>query len=349
VVREFPDIFPEELLGISPERELEFTIDLKSGTESIETMPYRMSTPELQEMKIQLKELLDLGLIHPSVLPWGALVIFMRKKDGLWRLCIDYCQLNKATIKNQYLFPRIYDLFDQMKGVIVFLKIDLRSGYHQLRIKEYDVPKTAFKTRFGHYEFTVLPFGLTNSLGVFMSLMNDVFHEYLDKFVQVFIDDNLIYSWMMDEHDEHLRLVLQCLQEHKLYGKLSKCSFYQSKIHYLGHVISGEGIALDTTKVKDIMEWSAPTNVPEVCSFVGLAGYYRQFIEGFSKIENMIIELQKKNQKFIWTEKCMEAFRRLKELLTIASILKVHDMDTDFLVCTDTSKEGLGGVLMQDG
>jgi hypothetical protein len=194
-----------------PERELEFTIDLKLGTEPIARMPYRMSTPELQELRMQLKELLDLGLIRPSVSPWGAPVIFIQKKDGSWRLCIDYRQLNKATIKNQYPLSRIDDLFDQMKGATVFSKIDLRSGYHQLRIKEDDVPKTAFKMRFGHYEFTVLPFGLTNAPGVFMSLMNGVFREYLDKFIQVFIDDILIYSRTMEEHDEHLRLVLQCL------------------------------------------------------------------------------------------------------------------------------------------
>jgi hypothetical protein len=211
VVKEFADVFLEELPGLPPERELEFTIDLKLGTEPIARTPYQMSTLELQELKMQLKELLDLGLIHPSVSPWGAPVIFIRKKYGLWRLCIDYRQLSKATIKNQYPLPRIDDLFDQMKGVTVFSKIDLRSGYHQLRIKEDDIPKTAFKTRFGYYEFTVLPFGLTNAPGVFMSLMNGVFHEYLDKFVQVFIDDILIYSRMTEEHDEHLRLVLQCL------------------------------------------------------------------------------------------------------------------------------------------
>jgi hypothetical protein len=236
-----------------------------------------------------------------------------------------------------------------MKGATVFSKIDLRSGYHQLRIKEDDVPKTAFKTRFGHYEFTVLPFGLTNAPGVFMSLMNGVFHEYLDKFIQVFIDDILIYSRTMEEHDEHLRLVLQCLRKHKLYGKLSKCSFYQSRIHYLGHVISGKGITMDPAKVEAIMEWPAPTNVTKVCSFMGLVGYYQRFVDGFSKIANPITELQKKNKKFVWTEKCTEAFRRLKELLTTTSILKVPDMDADFLVCTDASKEGLGGVLMQDG
>jgi hypothetical protein len=202
--------------------------------------------------------------------------------------------------------------------------------------------------RFGHYEFTVLPFGLTNAPRVFMSLMNRVFREYLDKLVQVFIDDILIYSRTMEEHDEHLRLVLQCLREHKLYGKLSKCSFYQSRIQYLGHVISDEGIAVDLAKVEAIMEWPVPMNVTEVRSFMGLSGYYRWFVEGFSKIPNPIMELQKKNKKFVWTEECAEAFRWLKELLTIASILKVPDMDADFLVCTDASKEGLGGVLMQD-
>jgi hypothetical protein len=181
-----------------------------------------------------------------------------------------------------------------------------------------------------------------------MSLMNGVFREYLDKFVQVFIDDILIYSRTTEEHDEHLRLVLQCLREHKLYGKLSKFSFYQSRIHYLGHVISGEGIAVDPAKVEDIMEWPAPTNVTEVRSFMGLAGYYRRFVEGFSKIANPITKLQKKNKKFVWTEKCAEAFRRLKGLLTTTSILKVPYMDADFLVCTDASKEGLGRVLMQD-
>jgi hypothetical protein len=183
MVKEFADVFPEELPGMPLERELEFTIDLKPGTEPIARTPYQMSTPELQELKMQLKELLDLGLIRPSVSPWGAPVIFIRKKDGLWRLCIDYRQLNKATIKNYYPLPRIDDLFDQMKGVTVFSKIDLRSGYHYLRIKEDDVPKTAFKTIFGHYGFTFLPFGLTNAPGVFMSLMNGVFREYLDKFV----------------------------------------------------------------------------------------------------------------------------------------------------------------------
>jgi hypothetical protein len=192
VVREFADVFHEELPRMPLERELEFTIYQKSGTGPTTRTPYRMSTLELQELKMKLKELLDLGIIRPSVSPLGAPVIFIQKKDGSWRLCIDYLQLNKETVKNQYLLPRIDDLFDQINGVMMFSKIDLRSGYHQVQIKEDDIPKTTFKMKFVHYKFIVLPFGLTNTPGVFMSLMNGVFHKYLDKFIQVFIDDIFI-------------------------------------------------------------------------------------------------------------------------------------------------------------
>jgi hypothetical protein len=173
-----------------------------------------------------LKELLDLGIIRPSVSPWGTLVIFVKKKDGSLRMCIYYRDLNRATVKNRYLIPLIDDLFDQMKGEVVFSKIDLRSGYHQLRIKEGDIPKNAFRTRFGHYKFVVVPFELTNAPVVFMSVMNNIFWKYLDHFVQVFLDNILIYSKNEREHEEHLRVVLSCLRENKLYGKLSKCSFF---------------------------------------------------------------------------------------------------------------------------
>jgi hypothetical protein len=182
---------------------LEFTIDPKPGTKPITRAPYQMSKPELQELNMQLKELLDLGLICPSVSSWGAPMIFVRKKDRSWRIFIDYLQLNKAMIKNQYLLSIIDDLFDQMKGATMFSKIDLRSRYHQLRIKEEHIPKTAFKERFKHYEFNLFPFGLMNAPGVFMSLKNGVFREYLDKFIHVFIDDILIYSWTREEHDKH--------------------------------------------------------------------------------------------------------------------------------------------------
>jgi hypothetical protein len=226
VLSEFKVVFPNELPGLPPERELDFTIEIKPGAEPISKTPYRMTTPELCELQMQLKEILDLGLIRPSVSPWGAPVFFVKKKDGSLRLYIDYKDLNRATVKNRYPMSRIDDLFDQMKGALIFSKIDLRSGYHQLRIKEGDIPKTSFRNRFGHYKFIVVPFGLTNAPAIFMSLMNGVFRKYLDGFVQVFLDDILIYSKNEREHEEHLRVVLSCLRENKLYGNLSKCSFF---------------------------------------------------------------------------------------------------------------------------
>jgi hypothetical protein len=288
---EFQDVFPDELPGLPPERELDFTIELKLSAKPISKTLYQMIAPKLCELQIQLKELLDSGLVRPNVSPWGAPVIFV-KKDGSLRLCIDYRDLNRATVKNRYPMPRIDDLFDQMKGATVFSKIDLQSGYHQLSIKESDIPKTAFRTRFGHYEFFVVPFILTNAPAVFMSLMNGVFWKYLDRFVQVFLDDILIYSRNEREHEEHLRIVLSCLRKNKLYGKLSKCSFFQKEIHYLVHIISGEGILVDPEKVKTILEWPVPKNAHEVRSFMGLAGYYRRFVEGFSKIAKPITTLQ---------------------------------------------------------
>ena len=193
-------------------------------------------------------ELLDKRFIHPSTLPWGAPVLFVKKKDGSMRLCIDYRELNRVIIKNKYPLPRIDDLFDQLQGAQVFSKTDLRSGYHQLKIKGKDIPKTAFRTRYGHYEFLVMPFGLTNAPAAFMDLMNKVFHEYLDQFVIVFIDDILIYSKSQEEHEEHFRIVLQILRERKLYAKLKKCEFWLNQVVFLGYVISEDGITVDPNK-----------------------------------------------------------------------------------------------------
>jgi hypothetical protein len=208
VVRDFPYVFPEELPGMPPEREVEFVIDLILGTAPISKRPYRMSVEELQELKKQLTELQEAGYIRPSSSPWGAPILFVQKKDGSQQMCVDYRSLNDVTIKNKYLLPRIDDLFDQMRGARVFSKIDLRSGYHQMKIRPSDIPKTAFSTRYGLYEFTVMSFGLTNAPAYFMNLMNKVFMEYLDKFDVVFIDDILIYSKNDSEHEEHLRMVL---------------------------------------------------------------------------------------------------------------------------------------------
>eukprot|EP00253_Pinus_taeda_P015686 PITA_15686 len=264
-------------------------------------------------------------------------------------MCIDYRQLNKLTIKNKYPLPRIDELFDQVKEATVFSKIDLRSGYHQIRIKDEDIAKTSFRTRYGHYEFVVLPFGLTNAPATFMCLMNGVFHKFLDKFVLIFIDDILIYSRSREEHEEHLRVVLQTLREHQLYAKFSKCDFFKEEIQYLGHVISKEGIAVDPEKIRTIMEWPVPKDVADIRSFMGLAGYYRRFVEGFSRVAYPITSLQKKGKIFKWTAECQRSFEQLKHLLTTAPILSIADPNKDYVVCTDASKEGVGGVLMQEG
>eukprot|EP00253_Pinus_taeda_P034845 PITA_34845 len=349
VVHEFADVFPEEIPGLPPKRNLDFTIELVPGATPVSRAPYRMSVPELTELKMQLQELLDKKYICLSVSPWGAPVLFVRKKDGTFRMCIDYRQLNKLTIKNKYSLPRIDELFDQVKGATVFSKIDLRSRYHQIRIKEEDIAKTTFRTRYGNYEFMVLPFGLTNAPTTFMCLMNSVFHKYLDKFVLIFIDDILIYSRNIQEHEEHLRLVLQTLREHQLYAKYSKCDFYKEQIQYLGHIITKEGIAVDPEKIRTIMEWPIPKDVADIRSFMGLAGYYRRFAEGFSRVAYPITSLQKKGRTFKWTAECQQSFEQLKHLLTTALVLSIAGPEKDYVVCTDASKEGVGGVLMQEG
>ena len=306
-----------------------------------------MAPAELKELKTQLQELVDRGFIRPSISPWGAPVLFMKKKDDNWRLCIDYRQLNKVTIRNKYPLPRIDDLFDQLQGAKVFSKIDLRSGYHQLRIRESDIPKTAFRTRYGHYEFLVMSFGLTNAPAAFMDLMNRVFRPYLDRFFIVFIDDILVYSRGELEHERHLGLVLQTLRQYQLYAKFSKCGFWLSRVGFLGHVVSTDGIYVDPQKVGAVENWEQPTTVTEVRSFLGLARYYRRFIEGFSKIAGPLHCLTRKGVKFEWTDRCEESFQTLKEKLMSAPVLTLPEGNEGFEVYSDASHQGLGCVLMQ--
>ena len=209
------------------------------------------------------------------------MVPFGKKKDRTLRLCIDYKQLNRVTIKNRYPLLRIDDLFDQLRGARVYSKIDLRTGYHQLRVRETDIPKTVFRTRYGHFEFSVMPFGLTNELAAFMDLMHRVFQPYLDQFVIVFVDDILIYSQSEEKHEDHLRVVLQLLRDHQLYAKFSKCEFWLTKVRFLGHMVSASGVSVDPEKVEAVMSWERPKSVFEIRSFLGLAGYNRRIIEDF--------------------------------------------------------------------
>ena len=348
IIKEFPDVFPDDISGLPPDREVEFTIDLIPETEPISIPPYRMAPAELRELKAQLEDLLSKGFIRPSISPWGAPVLFVKKKYGSLRLCIDYRQLNRVTIRNQYPLPRIDELFDQLQRSRVYSKIDLRSGYHQLRVQESDVPKTAFRTRYGHYEFLVMPFGLTNAPAAFMDLMNRVFQPYLDRFVIVFIDDILVYSGSSEEHSEHLRIVLQTLRERQFYAKLSKCQFWLDRVAFLGHVISAEGVSVDPQKIEAVVNWKPPKNVSEVRSFLGLAGYYRKFVEGFSKIAAPLTKLTRKDVKYDWVDACQKSFDELKGRLTSAPVLALPNGRDGFVVYSDASRQGLGCVLMQN-
>ncbi|GJV01656.1 putative reverse transcriptase domain-containing protein [Tanacetum coccineum] len=329
IVRDFPEVFPEELLGLPLTRQVEFQIELMPGAAPVARAPYRLAPSEMKELSEQLQELSDKGFIRPSSSPWGAPVLFVKKKDGSFRMCIDYQELNKLTVKNRYPLPRIDDLFDQLQGSSVYSKIDLRSGYHQLRVREEDIPKTAFRTRYGHYEFQVMPFGLTNAPAVFMDLMNRVCKPYLDKFVIVFIDDILIYSKNKKEHEEHLKAILELLKKEELYAKFSKCEFW-------------------IPKIESIKDWASPKTPTEIRQFLGLAGYYRRFIEGFSKIAKPMTKLTQKKVAFEWGDKQEAAFQTLKTKLCSAPILALPQGAENFIVYCDASHKGLGAVLMQN-
>ena len=234
--------------------------------------PHRMAPAKMAELKKQLEELLDKGFIRPNVSPWGAPVLLVKKKDGSFRMCIDYRALNRVTVKNKYPLPRIDELLDQLKGAKWFSKIDLASGYHQIPIEPNDVRKTAFRTRYGHYEFVVMTYGLTNVPAAFMKMMNGIFRDFLDEFVIIFIDDILVYSRSKEDHERHLRAVIERLREHKLFAKLSKCSFWQKSIGFLRHIVSDQGVSVDTEKILSIRAWPQPKNATEVRSFLGLVG-----------------------------------------------------------------------------
>ncbi|GJV50497.1 putative reverse transcriptase domain-containing protein [Tanacetum coccineum] len=316
--REFSEVFPENLPGLPPVRQVEFQIDLIPGAAPVARAPYRLAPSEMQELSNQLQELADRDFIRPSTSPWGAPVLFVKKKDGSFRMCSSVCS-----------------------------KTDLRSGYHQLRVRDEDIPKTAFRTRYGHYEFQVMPFGLTNAPAVFMDLMNRVCKPYLDKSVIVFIDDILIYSRNKEEQADHLRIILELLKKEKLYAKFSKCDFWISIVQFLGHIIDSQGIHVDPAKIEAFKTWASPTTPTEVRQFLGLAGYYQRFIKDFSKIAKSLTELTQKNKKYIWGEDQESAFQLLKQKLCKAPILALPEGNDDFVIYCDASHQGLGAVLMQ--
>ncbi|KAL0533812.1 hypothetical protein IC582_028083 [Cucumis melo] len=271
------------------------------------------------------------------------------RRDRSMCLCIDYRELNKVTVKNRYPLPRIDDLFDQLQGSTVFSKIDLRSSYHQLRIRDSDIPKTAFRSRYGHYKFIVISFGLTNASAVFMDLMNRVFQDFLDSFVIVFIDDILIYSKTEVEHEEHLHQVLETLRANRLNAKFSKCEFWLKKVSFLGHVVSSKGVSVDPAKMEAVTNWPRPSTVSEIHSFLGLAGYNRRFVEDFSRIASPLTQLTRNGTLFVSSSACESNFQELKQKLVTAPVLTVLNGSGSFVIYSDASKKGLGCVLMQQG
>ena len=268
ILREFTDVFPKELpVGLPPAREVDHKIDLIPGAKPPHRAPYRMSPEGLDELKQQLRDLTEKGYIQPSVSPFGAPVLFVPKKDGGVRMCVDYRALNKVTVHNRYPLPRIDELLDRLQGSRYFTKIDLRSGYYQIRMHPDSVQKTAFRTRYGHFEFLVLPFGLTNAPATFMHLMHQIFREQLDQFIVIFLDNILIYSKKLQDHIDHVRRTLQILREHRLYAKVSKCAFFRHEVEYLGHVVTAAGIHPDQSKVQAVRDWKIPETVHDIRSF----------------------------------------------------------------------------------
>ncbi|GBG61895.1 hypothetical protein CBR_g23845 [Chara braunii] len=325
--------------------DVEHSIQLAPDYRGRHQAPYRLSIPEATELKCQLEELLRLVFIKPNNSPWGAPVLFARKADGTLRLCIDYRGLNRYTIKNSYLMPRFDELFDCLAGNRFFTKIDLRNSYHQIRVAAADQPKTAFRSRFGHYEFTVMRFGLTNASATFQRAMNDIFRDILEQYVLVYLDDILVYSRTLEEHLRHLRDVLDRLRRHGFYAKLSKCRFAQHKVNFLGHYVSDQGLHMDDAKITAIAEGPALTSAKQLRSFLGLTSYYSNFIRGYARYSYVLTStLLRKNPPWAWTPLHKDTFRALKKGVTCAPVLHLPDFDRPFILTTDAS-DFVGAVL----
>eukprot|EP00877_Chromochloris_zofingiensis_P000206 jgi/Chrzof1/10186/Cz04g31320.t1 len=348
LLNEFADVF-QERSGTPAVHDVHHTIELQEGAKPPYRQPYRMSTAELVELKKQLTELLDKGWIRPSSSAFGAPVLFARKKDGTLRLCIDYRALNAVTVKNRYPLPRIDELFDTVRGASVYTRLDLASAYHQIPMAPGDVHNTAFQTRYGQFEFLVMPFGLCNAPSTCQSLMHKIFAPHLDEFVCIYLDDILVYSRSMDEHLEHLRVVLSVLREHKLFAKRKKCEFAKASLSFLGHVLSKDGIQVDVSKVQAILDWPQPTDVHELRSFLCMCSYYCRFVPQFAKVAAPLTDLTRNNRSLQeWDVPQQAAFDTLKHLLTTAPVLKQPYPSKPFVLHTDASDFAIGGVLMQE-
>ena len=351
LLREFADVFPDKLPhGIPPVRGVQHTIELKPGAKPPQARPLRhQSSKDSKVIEEYTRELIENGTLRPSVSPYGAMALIVRKKDGTARVVVDYRALNEVTVKNKYPLPLMDELFDRVYGATVFTKIDLRTGFHQIRVADEDVEKTAFRTRFGHFEYLVLPMGLCNAPGTFMQLMNDTFRDLLDKSVLVFLDDILIFSKSKEEHTAHVREVLTRLRAQKLSAKRSKCEFFRKEVEFLGHQIGAAGLAVSQDKISAVKDWPEPKNATDVRSFLGLAGFYRRFVKNFSKIALPLTELTKETvNRFIWGARQEESFRELKQALCEAPVLVIPDPSKPYTLNCDACQYAVGATLQQD-
>ncbi|CAN6166876.1 unnamed protein product [Urochloa humidicola] len=335
--------------GLPPSRDCDHQIPLVEGAAPVQVRPYRFAPALKDEIEKQVKEMLASGVIQKSTSPFSSSVLLVKKKDGSWRFCVDYRHLNAITVKGKYPVPVIDEFLDELAYACWFSKLDLRSGFHQIRLKPGEEFKTAFQTHCGHFEFRVMAFGLTGAPGSFQAAMNSTLAPFLRKFVLVFFDDILIYSKSFEEHIEHLRLVFELLHKDQWFVKLSKCSFAQREISYLGHIISEKGVATDPDKIAAVLNWPVPVNAKELRSFLGLAGYYRKFVRNFGIISKPLTELLKKHAIFVWTVEHDKSFQALKHALCSAPVLAMPDFSKVFSLETDASGSGIGAVVLQQG
>ena len=347
LLMEFSDVFESPPAGLPPERDVGHTIPLEPGHNPPFRPLYRLSPAERDEAERQVKEYLAKEWIQPSSSPYGAPILFVKKKDGTLRMCVDYRALNKITVKNRYPLPRIDDLFDRLQGAKFFTSFDLSQGYHQIRMSDEDVPKTAFNTPMGHFEFRVLSFGLTNAPATFQTVMNGIFGGL--PYATVYLDDILVFSKTEEEHAEHLRTVLELIRQHKLYVKLSKCSFLKEEVEYLGFLVGANGVRVNPAKVKAVMEFPTPTTVSELRSFLGLTNYFRKFIQSYATVAAPLTAQTGKGNVLHWTDECRQAFEQIKALLADAPTMVLPDRTKTYEVVTDASIVGLGAGLLQDG
>uniref|UniRef100_A0A2N9I7E9 RNA-directed DNA polymerase n=1 Tax=Fagus sylvatica TaxID=28930 RepID=A0A2N9I7E9_FAGSY len=348
-IKEYEDVFPNDVpSGLPPIRGIEHQIDFVPGATIPNRPAYRSNPEETKELQRQVEELLAKGHVRESMSPCAVPVLLVPKKDGTWRMCVDCRAINNITVKYRHPIPRLDDMLDELHGSCIFTKIDLKSGYHQIRMKEGDEWKTAFKTKYGLYEWLVMPFGLTNAPSTFMRLMNHALRAFLGRFVVVYFDDILVYSKSLDEHIDHLHCVLTVLRKEKLYANLKKCSFCLDKVVFLGFVVGAKGITVDEEKVKAIKEWPTPKSITEVRSFHGLASFYRRFVKDFSTLAAPLTEIVKKSVGFKWGSEQDRAFIEIKERLCGAPLLALPDFSKTFEIECDASGIGIGAVLMQE-